>query len=96
MKRWWLYFQPTLLSEAFNVSREKIVSTLNGLHAAGDIILSVWGVRQGYKIIKKPPTPNSAPSSATKSSIASPKAKTSPSPLSAPPATSISLLLDSR
>jgi ATP-dependent DNA helicase RecQ len=54
MKRWWLYFQPTLLSEAFNVSREKIVSTLNGLHAAGDIILSVWGVRQGYKIRKDP------------------------------------------
>ncbi len=54
MKRWWLYFQPTLLAEEFNVSREKIVSALNGLHAAGDIILSVWGVRQGYKVRKEP------------------------------------------
>ncbi|RYD62502.1 MAG: RecQ family ATP-dependent DNA helicase [Verrucomicrobiaceae bacterium] len=54
MKRWWLYFQPTLLAEKFNCSREKIVKALNGLHEAGDIILSVWGVRQGYKMKKDP------------------------------------------
>ena len=53
MKRWWLYFQPTLLSEKLNCSREKIVATLNGLQSAGDAILSVWGVRHGYRIKKE-------------------------------------------
>jgi len=54
MKRWWLYFQPTLLAEKFNCSREKVVGTLNDLQSAGDIMLSVWGVRQGYKLRKDP------------------------------------------
>ena len=54
MKRWWLYFYPTLLAEKFNCPREKIVTALNGLQAAGDIILSVWGVRHGYKLKKDP------------------------------------------
>ncbi len=54
MKRWWLYFQPTLLAEKLNCPRDKIVSALNGLQAAGDIILSVWGVRHGYKLRKDP------------------------------------------
>jgi ATP-dependent DNA helicase RecQ len=54
MKRWWLYFYPTLLAEKFNMPRDKIVATLNGLQSAGDIILSVWGVRQGYKLKKDP------------------------------------------
>ena len=54
MKRWWLYFYPTLLAEKFNCPREKFVTALNGLQAAGDIILSVWGVRHGYKIKKDP------------------------------------------
>ncbi len=54
MKRWWLYFQPTLLAEKFNCPRAKIVTALNGLQAAGDIMLSVWGVRQGYKLKKDP------------------------------------------
>ncbi|RYD45838.1 MAG: RecQ family ATP-dependent DNA helicase, partial [Verrucomicrobiaceae bacterium] len=54
MKRWWLYFQPTELAEKLGCPREKIVSALTGLHAAGDVILSVWGVRQGYKMKKEP------------------------------------------
>ena len=54
MKRWWLYFYPTLLAEKFNMPRDKIVAALNGLQSAGDIILSVWGVRQGYKLKKDP------------------------------------------
>jgi ATP-dependent DNA helicase RecQ len=54
MKRWWLYLYPSLLAEKFGCSREKIVSTINGLHAAGDVILSVWGVRQAYKVKKDP------------------------------------------
>ena len=54
MKRWWLYFYPTLLAEKFNCPREKFVTALNGLQAAGDIILSVWGVRHGYKLKKDP------------------------------------------
>jgi ATP-dependent DNA helicase RecQ len=54
MKRWWLYFQPTHLAEKFATRREKIVATLTGLEAAGDIILSVWGVRQGYQVKKDP------------------------------------------
>ena len=32
----------------------KIVAALNDLQSAGDVILSVWGVRQGYKIRKDP------------------------------------------
>jgi ATP-dependent DNA helicase RecQ len=54
MKRWWLYFQPTLLAETLKCPREKVVAALNGLQAAGDIILSVWGVRHGYKLKKDP------------------------------------------
>ena len=54
MKRWWLYFHPTLLAEKFNCSREKIVTAINSLQIAGDIILSVWGVRHGYKLKKDP------------------------------------------
>ena len=54
MKRWWLYFCPTLLAEKFNTPRDKIVAALNGLQSAGDIILSVWGVRHGYKLKKDP------------------------------------------
>ncbi len=54
LKRWWLYFQPTELAEKFQTRREKIVAALNDLHAAGDIILSVWGVRHGYKLKHDP------------------------------------------
>ena len=54
MKRWWLYFYPTLLAEKLNCQREKIVTALNSLQAAGDTILSVWGVRHGYKLKKAP------------------------------------------
>ncbi len=54
LKRWWLYFYPTLLAEKFKCPREKIVAALNALQAAGDIILSVWGVRHGHKLKKDP------------------------------------------
>jgi ATP-dependent DNA helicase RecQ len=54
MKRWWLHFQPTLLAEKFDCPRDKIVAALNGLQTAGDIMLSVWGVRHGYKMKKDP------------------------------------------
>lgn len=54
MKRWWLYFYPDRLAESLGCRREKIVAALNELHAAGDIILSVWGVRHGYKIKRDP------------------------------------------
>ena len=54
MKRWWLYFQPTLLAGTLNCPRDKIVAAINGLQAAGDIILSVWGVRNGYQLKKDP------------------------------------------
>ncbi len=54
MKRGWLCFQPSLLVEKLKCSREKIVAAIHGLQAAGDIILSVWGVRHGYKVQKDP------------------------------------------
>ncbi len=54
MKRWWMYFHPTDLAGKLNCPREKIVTALNGLQSAGDIILSVWGVRHGYKLKKEP------------------------------------------
>jgi ATP-dependent DNA helicase RecQ len=54
MKRWWLYIYPTELAQNLGISRDKIVSALNGLQTAGDIMLSVSGVRHGYRM-KKPP-----------------------------------------
>ncbi|MEX1048616.1 MAG: ATP-dependent DNA helicase RecQ [Akkermansiaceae bacterium] len=54
MKRWWLYFYPSLIAVEFNTPREKIVALLTGLEAAGDIILTVSGVRHGYKMKKDP------------------------------------------
>ncbi|MBC8127601.1 MAG: RecQ family ATP-dependent DNA helicase [Gloeobacteraceae cyanobacterium ES-bin-144] len=54
LKRWWLYFYPTLLSEKIGVPRDKIVSAINGLQSAGDITLGVSGVRHGYKLKSVP------------------------------------------
>ena len=54
MKRWWLYVYPTELAKTLGVSRDKIVSALNGLQTAGDITLSVSGVRHGYRMKKDP------------------------------------------
>jgi ATP-dependent DNA helicase RecQ len=54
LKRWWLYFYPTPIAEELGVSREKIVSAINSLQSAGDIILGVSGVRHGYKLKKDP------------------------------------------
>ncbi len=53
MKRSWLQFDPSSLAGKFQVSREKIVSTLAGLQAAGDLALTVSGVRHAYKL-KRP------------------------------------------
>jgi ATP-dependent DNA helicase RecQ len=54
MKRWWLYFYPTPLAAECGVPREKIVALLNGLETAGDIVLTVSGIRHGYRIKKDP------------------------------------------
>jgi ATP-dependent DNA helicase RecQ len=54
MKRYWLYFQPAALAGVLKCRREKIVSALCGLEAAGDARLSLSGVRHSYRV-KKPP-----------------------------------------
>lgn len=54
LKRWWLYFYPTVLAQQTKVAREKVVSAIQNLEAAGDIILGVSGVRHGYKLRKDP------------------------------------------
>lgn len=54
MKRWWMYFYPSLLAEKFGCKREKIVAVLNDLQDAGDATLTVSGVRQAYKVKKDP------------------------------------------
>jgi len=54
MKRWWLYLYPAELETKLGISREKIASAINGLQAAGDVILEVSGVRQGYRVKKDP------------------------------------------
>jgi ATP-dependent DNA helicase RecQ len=54
LKRWWYYFYPTQLAEELKVPREKVVSALSGLEAAGDATLTVSGVRQGYRMKKEP------------------------------------------
>ena len=53
-KRGWLNFQPSSLTEKLRRSRAQIVAALNDLHAAGDIALSVAGVRHGYKLRTAP------------------------------------------
>ncbi len=52
--RSWTLFEPTDLSAKLGVVRSKIVTALNGLEAAGDIILQVSGVRQSFRIRKQP------------------------------------------
>ncbi len=54
MKRWWWYFYPDKLAIEFSTPREKIVALLNDLQAAGDIILTVSGVRHAYRMKKDP------------------------------------------
>ena len=54
LKRWWLYFYPSLLAEQLGIPRDTIVSAINGLQSAGDITLGVSGVRHGYKLKKDP------------------------------------------
>jgi ATP-dependent DNA helicase RecQ len=54
MQRGSLTFHPTLLAEKLRVERDVIVATLNGLFQAGEISLSVSGVRHGYKLKKDP------------------------------------------
>ncbi|NJM36799.1 MAG: RecQ family ATP-dependent DNA helicase [Akkermansiaceae bacterium] len=53
MKRWWLYFYPSILAEEFRIPREKIVTAIHSLQSAGDIILEVSGIRNGYRIRQK-------------------------------------------
>jgi len=47
--RSWTVFQPSLLAGELGVSREKIVASLADLEAAGDAVLAVSGVRQGFR-----------------------------------------------
>ena len=54
LQRGSLTFHPTLLAEKLSVARDVIVATLNGLFQAGEISLSVSGVRHGYKLKKDP------------------------------------------
>jgi ATP-dependent DNA helicase RecQ len=54
MKRWWWHFQPGTLAVEFGTTREKIVALLTDLEAAGDVVLKVSGVRQGYRMKKEP------------------------------------------
>ncbi len=54
LKRWWWYFYPAQLAIQFNTTREKIVMLLTDLEVAGDIALTVSGVRHRYRIKKDP------------------------------------------
>jgi len=47
--RSWTVFQPSLLAGELGVSREKIVASLADLEAAGDAVLTVSGVRHGFR-----------------------------------------------
>jgi ATP-dependent DNA helicase RecQ len=52
--RSWLGFDPSALADELAVSRAKIVATLGALEAAGDAVLSISGVRHGYRLKKDP------------------------------------------
>ncbi len=54
LKRWWWYFYPTKLAAEFSCSRAKVVAILTELAAAGDIMLTVSGVRHAYKLKRDP------------------------------------------
>ncbi len=54
MKRWWWYFYPAQLAIEFKITREKVVALLNDLQAAGDLILTVSGIRHCYRLKKDP------------------------------------------
>jgi len=49
-----LSFDPSSLADELGVSRAKIVSTLGALEATGDAVVSVSGVRHGYRLKKDP------------------------------------------
>lgn len=54
LKWGWMHVLPDELASHLAIKREKIVTLLQGMNIAGDISLSVYGVRQVYKIKKQP------------------------------------------
>jgi ATP-dependent DNA helicase RecQ len=52
--RSWLGFDPSALAAELGAPRAKIVATLGALEAAGDAVVSVSGVRHGYRMKKHP------------------------------------------
>jgi len=51
--RWWTEFKPDELAVGLGASRARIVASLGDLQAAGDVVLTVSGVRQAYKTKKE-------------------------------------------
>lgn len=51
--RWWTEFKPGELAVELGASRARIVASLGDLQAAGDVVLTVSGVRQAYKTKKE-------------------------------------------
>lgn len=52
--RAWIQFEPSIHAAELGVKREKVVAVLGGMEAAGDAMVKVSGVRQGYKMKKDP------------------------------------------
>ncbi|QQL45006.1 RecQ family ATP-dependent DNA helicase [Sulfuriroseicoccus oceanibius] len=53
-KRSWIHFHIDDVAQATGEPRDRIVAALTYLEEAGDIALRLTGVRQGYRLIRKP------------------------------------------
>ena len=52
--RGWLHFHPAVIAENLKLSRDKVVTAISSLQTAGDLTLSLTGVRHAYHRKKDP------------------------------------------
>ena len=53
-KRFWMWYEPTVLAERLGVSRAKVVAALISLGEAGDEVVEASGVRLGFRRKREP------------------------------------------
>ena len=53
-KRFWMWYEPTVLAERLGVSRAKVVAALISLGEAGDAVVEASGVRLGFRRKREP------------------------------------------
>jgi ATP-dependent DNA helicase RecQ len=53
-KRFWMWYEPTVIAEQLGVSRAKVVAALISLGEAGDAVVEASGVRLGFRRKREP------------------------------------------